>query len=154
LRERYDDPEQRLDDLKKLQELSSRFEDRTTFLAEFTLDPPTSTRDVAAARAEDKDFLVLSTIHSAKGLEWDTVFVINATEGGIPSSRALDAPAQIDEELRLFYVALTRAKTWLTVTHPRSRSGFQGNWGQSWEPPVLTRFLPTEVKRRFDVSRL
>jgi DNA helicase-2/ATP-dependent DNA helicase PcrA len=153
LRAAYDDPQQRLDDLKKLQELSSRFEDRTTFLAEFALDPPSSTRDVAEAGARDKDFLVLSTIHSAKGLEWDAVFVINATEGGIPSSRALGTPEQIDEELRLFYVALTRAKTWLTVTHPRSRSSFQGNWGQAWEPPTLTRFLPREVKRLFEASK-
>ena len=55
-----------------------------------------------------------------------------------------------DEELRLFYVALTRARTWLTVTWPRSRSSFQGNWDQP--PPELTRFLPAKIKRRFDVS--
>jgi DNA helicase-2/ATP-dependent DNA helicase PcrA len=150
LRAAYDDPEQRLDDLKKLEELAGRFEDRTTFLADFTLDPPTSTFDVARGPAADKDFLVLSTIHSAKGLEWEAVFVINATEGGIPSSRALETPGQIDEELRLFYVALTRARTWLTVTWPRSRSSFQGNWDQP--PPELTRFLPAKIKRRFDVS--
>jgi DNA helicase-2/ATP-dependent DNA helicase PcrA len=150
LRAAYDNPEQRLDDLKKLQELAGRFDDRATFLAEFTLDPPSSTEDVA--RAADKDFLVLSTIHSAKGLEWEVVFVINATEGGIPSSRALETTAQLDEELRLFYVALTRARTWLTVTYPRSRASFQGNWGQGWEAPTLTRFLPSKVQRFFEAS--
>jgi DNA helicase-2/ATP-dependent DNA helicase PcrA len=152
LRATYDDPQQRLDDLKKLQELAGRFDERTTFLAEFALDPPTSTQDVAGQSARDKDFLVLSTIHSAKGLEWDAVFVLNATEGAIPSSRAQETTAQIDEELRLFYVALTRARTWLTVTYPRSRSGFQGNWGQDWEAPTLTRFLPAKVKRLFAES--
>src|SRR5258708_35745697 len=96
-------------------------------LDDFALAPPTSTRDLAGASAQEKDFLVLSTIHSAKGLEWDAVFVLNATEGGIPSSRA-ETTAQLDEELRLFYVALTRARTWLTVSHPRSRSSFQGRW--------------------------
>ena len=134
LRQTYDEPEQRLEDLRKLRDLGERFEDRTSFLAELTLDPPTSTQDMAKASAQAKDFLVLSTIHSAKGLEWDAVFVINATEGGIPSSRA-ETPAQLDEELRLFYVSLTRARTWLTVTYPRYRSSFQGNWSGGWETP-------------------
>ena len=90
LRQTYDEPEQRLEDLRKLRDLGERFEDRASFLAELTLDPPTSTQDMARASAQAKDFLVLSTIHSAKGLEWDAVFVINATEGAIPSNRAGD----------------------------------------------------------------
>jgi DNA helicase II / ATP-dependent DNA helicase PcrA len=94
---------------------------------------------------------VLSTIHSAKGLEWDVVIVINATEGAIPSNRAMETSAQLDEELRLFYVALTRARTWLTVTYPRYRASFQGKWG-GWEPPTLTRFLPAAVRRWFQES--
>jgi len=148
LRQAYDEPEQRLDDLGKLRDLGERFEDRASFLAELTLDPPTSTQDLAGASAQAKDFLVLSTIHSAKGLEWDAVFVINATEGGIPSSRA-ETTAQLDEELRLFYVALTRARTWLTVTYPRYRSGFQGRWNAWDDLPTLTRFLPGAVRRLF-----
>lgn len=63
----------------------------------------------------------------------------------------METSAQLDEELRLFYVALTRAKTWLTVTYPRYRAGFQGNWGD-WEPPTLTRFLPAAVRRWFQES--
>jgi DNA helicase II / ATP-dependent DNA helicase PcrA len=149
LRQTYDEPEQRLEDLRKLRDLGERFEDRSSFLAELTLDPPTSTQDMARASAQTKEFLVLSTIHSAKGLEWEAVFVINATEGAIPSSRAMETSAQLDEELRLFYVALTRARTWLTVTYPRYRSGFQGNWGGGWDPPTLTRFLPAAVRRLF-----
>ena len=80
--------------------------------------------------------------------EFTSMAVINATEGGIPSSRA-ETTAQLDEELRLFYVALTRAKTWLTVSHPRTRSGIQGRWGNWDDAPTLTRFLPSKVKRLF-----
>jgi DNA helicase-2/ATP-dependent DNA helicase PcrA len=154
LRQTYDEPEQRLDDLRKLRDLAERYEDRSSFLAELTLDPPTSTQDVAGKPEKAKDFLVLSTIHSAKGLEWDAVFVINATEGGIPSNRA-ETPAQIDEELRLFYVALTRARTWLTVTYPRYRSGFQGRWGGGWDDlPQPSRFLEGKVRGRFQDERV
>lgn len=152
LRQTYDDPEQRLEDLRKLRDLGERYEDRTSFLAEFTLDPPTSTKDLAAASSQERDFLVLSTIHSAKGLEWDAVYIINATEGGIPSNRA-ETPAQLDEERRLFYVALTRARTWLTVTYPRFRSNFQGSWGTWDEPPQLTQFLSARVRRLFQEVR-
>jgi DNA helicase-2/ATP-dependent DNA helicase PcrA len=151
LRQTYDEAEQRLEDLRKLRDLGERYEDRAAFLAELTLDPPTSTQDVAGASAQVKDFLVLSTIHSAKGLEWDAVFVINATEGGIPSNRA-ETTAQLDEELRLFYVALTRARTWLTVTYPRYRSSFQGQWGGWDDLPTLTRFLPAGVRHLFQES--
>jgi DNA helicase-2/ATP-dependent DNA helicase PcrA len=153
LKQTYDEPEQRLDDLGKLRELAERYEDRASFLAELTLDPPASTRDLASASAQGKDHLVLSTIHSAKGLEWDAVFLINAIEGGIPSHRA-ESRAQIDEELRLFYVALTRARTWLTVTHPRYRSSFQGRWSGGWDDvPTLTRFLPSSVRRLFQEAK-
>jgi DNA helicase-2/ATP-dependent DNA helicase PcrA len=148
VRQTYDEPEQRLDDLHKLRDLGERYEDRAAFLAELTLDPPTSTQDLAGASERAKDFLVLSTIHSAKGLEWDAVFVINATEGGIPSHRA-ETAAQLEEELRLFYVALTRARTWLTVTYPRYRSGHQGHWSNWDDVPTLTRFLPAAVRRLF-----
>jgi DNA helicase II / ATP-dependent DNA helicase PcrA len=151
VREHYEDPEQRIEDLKKLRGLGERYEDRSAFLAELTLDPPSSTRDLAAAGAleGDKDALVLSTIHSAKGLEWEAVTVINATDGGIPSSRSMESAAQLDEELRLFYVALTRARTWLTVTYPRYRSSPQASWG-SFDQPILTRFLPASIRRLFE----
>jgi DNA helicase-2/ATP-dependent DNA helicase PcrA len=149
LRQTYDDPEQRLEDLRKLRDLGERFEDRTAFLAELSLEPPNSTQEIAGAAEQAKDYLVLSTIHSAKGLEWDAVFLINATEGGIPSSRATEA-AQIEEELRLFYVALTRARIWLTVTYPRYRASFQSHWGSGDDLPALTRFLPGTVRRLFE----
>jgi superfamily I DNA/RNA helicase len=77
---------------------------------------------------------------------------INATEGGIPSNRA-ETTAQIDEDLRLFYVALTRARTWLTVTYPRYRSSFQGRWGGWDDVPTLTRFLAGAVRGLFQEAK-
>jgi len=151
VRQNYEDPEQRIEDLRKLRGLGERYQDRSAFLAELTLDPPSSTRDLNAAGAleSDKDALVLSTIHSAKGLEWEAVTVINATDGGIPSARSMESADQLDEELRLFYVALTRARTWLTVTYPRYRSSPQASWG-GFDQPSLTRFLPATTRRLFE----
>jgi DNA helicase-2/ATP-dependent DNA helicase PcrA len=85
---------------------------------EMALDPPNSTQDFAGPPLLDDDYLVLSTIHSAKGLEWDAVFVIHAADGNIPSDMATKDTESIEEELRLFYVALTRAKSWLYVLCP------------------------------------
>ena len=87
-------------------------------LMEIALDPPSSTQDLAGPPYLDDDFLVLSTIHSAKGLEWDAVYVIHAADGNIPSDMATGGPEEIEEERRLFYVALTRAKNWLYVCCP------------------------------------
>ena len=85
---------------------------------EMALDPPNSTQDLAGPPLLDDDYLVLSTIHSAKGLEWDAVYVIHAADGNIPSDMATKNAAEIEEERRLFYVALTRAKNWLYVLLP------------------------------------
>ena len=83
---------------------------------EMALDPPNSTQDLAGPPVLDDDYLVLSTIHSAKGLEWDAVYVIHAADGNIPSDMSTgDTADGMEEERRLFYVALTRAKTWLYV---------------------------------------
>ena len=82
------------------------------------LDPPSSTQDFAGPPLLDDDYLILSTIHSAKGLEWDSVFVIHAADGNIPSDLATKVRRRIEEERRLFYVALTRAKNWLLCPCP------------------------------------
>ncbi len=87
-------------------------------LADITLDPPNSTQDLAGPPVLDEDYLVLSTIHSAKGLEWDAVYVIHAADGNIPSDMATGSAEGIEEERRLFYVALTRAKRHLCVLWP------------------------------------
>jgi DNA helicase-2/ATP-dependent DNA helicase PcrA len=80
--------------------------------------PPTSTSDLAASPYLDEDWLVLSTIHSAKGCEWDAVYLIHAADGFLPSDLATGSPEEIEEERRLVYVALTRAKDHLYVTWP------------------------------------
>src|SRR5690606_29907308 len=93
-----------------------------------------------------EDYLVLSTIHSAKGLEWDVVYVMHASDGCIPSDLATKNPEEIDEERRLFYVALTRAKDWLYVTHPlRYYFAARGPASDLYGYAQLTRFITPEV---------
>ncbi|MEN8234587.1 MAG: ATP-dependent helicase [Actinomycetota bacterium] len=115
----YDDAAARLADLGQLAALAADYASRGRFLAEITLDPPASTSDFAGPPHLDDDYLVLSTIHSAKGGEWRAVFVIHAADGNIPSDMAISDPGGIEEERRLLYVALTRAKDHLHVTVPQ-----------------------------------
>ena len=118
LEQRYDNAQARLRDLEQIEALASRAADRTQFLADLALDPPAYTQDWAGAPLLDEDYLILSTMHSAKGLEFDVVYVIHAADGNIPSDMATGRPEEIEEERRLFYVACTRARTHLYVTHP------------------------------------
>ncbi len=115
----YDDAAARLADLGQLAALASEYGTRSRFLTEITLDPPASTSDLAGPPHLDDDYLILSTIHSAKGGEWQAVFVIHAADGNIPSDMALSEPGGLEEERRLLYVALTRAKDHLHVTVPQ-----------------------------------
>jgi DNA helicase-2/ATP-dependent DNA helicase PcrA len=147
LERKYDFSEPRLRDLEQLELIASRYKSRQRMLLELTLDPPSSTQDFAGPPRLDDDYLVLSTIHSAKGLEWDAVYVIHAADGNIPSDMATRGTEEIEEERRLFYVALTRAKSWLYVCHPlryywpgrSDRHGFSQR----------TRFLPSSLLRCF-----
>ena len=107
----YDHVQPRLRDLEQLEQISGRWRSRRRMLMEMALDPPYSTQDFAGPPVLDDDYLVLSTIHSAKGLEWDAVYVIHAADGNIPSDMSTQDTAGVEEERRLFYVALTRAKT-------------------------------------------
>jgi DNA helicase-2/ATP-dependent DNA helicase PcrA len=145
---RYDNLDSRLRDLETLEVVSGRFQDRAQFLTEMTLDPPVSTQDLAGDPVLDEDYLVLSTIHSAKGLEWDCVTVIHAADGNIPSDMATESPGQIEEERRLFYVALTRAKDHLYVTVPQRYyfGRFSGD-GHSYAQP--SRFLTPKARQCF-----
>ena len=115
---RYDNAEARSHDLEQIENLSSRYQSRDRLLAELALDPPSYTQDLACLPLLDEYFLILSTIHSAKGLEWDSVFVIHAADGNIPSDMATGSPEEIEEERRLFYVACTRARADLYITWP------------------------------------
>ena len=145
---KYDHVEPRLRDLEQLEVIASRYRSRQRMLLEMTLDPPSSTQDLAGPPTLDDDYLVLSTIHSAKGLEWDAVYVIHAADGNIPSDMATKNPEEIEEERRLFYVALTRAKNWLYVCYP-----LRYYWpGRSDRHTFAqrTRFLPNELLDGFE----
>jgi DNA helicase II / ATP-dependent DNA helicase PcrA len=147
----YDAPTARLHDLDQLSALAQGYTTRARFLAEVTLDPPSSTGDLAGPPMLDEDYLVLSTIHSAKGLEWDVVHVIHASDGMIPSDMATGDDDEIEEERRLLYVAMTRARDALHVYRPmryyRRPRGLEDPHSHS----QLSRFLePPSVLETFD----
>ena len=114
----YPDGLTRLRDLDVLTNAADQTATLDAFLAELALDPPSSTADYARDPQIDDDYLILSTVHSAKGLEWDAVHVISASDGLFPSDMALGSPDGLEEERRLFYVALTRARRNLTIHVP------------------------------------
>ncbi|MEA3077655.1 MAG: ATP-dependent helicase UvrD/PcrA [Actinomycetota bacterium] len=116
---RYAGAQARKVDLEELAGLASAFPNRSRLLSELTLDPPASTSDLAGPPHLDDDYLILSTIHSAKGGEWRVVHVIHASDGNIPSDMALSEKEGLEEERRLLYVALTRAKDALYVSYPQ-----------------------------------
>jgi DNA helicase-2/ATP-dependent DNA helicase PcrA len=102
----------------QLERIAASFQTREAFLTEMALDPPAATGDLAGAPYLDEDYLVLSTIHSAKGQEWDAVHLLNVADGNFPSEFATGKPELIEEERRLLYVAMTRAKTDLHLLAP------------------------------------
>ncbi len=114
----YDNATARLRDLEQIERLAARFDDRPSLLADMALDPPAWAEDLAGPPVLDEDYLILSTMHSAKGLEWDAVYLIHAADGNMPSDMATGSVDEIEEERRLFYVACTRAKDWLYVCFP------------------------------------
>ncbi len=114
----YDAVETRVADLEQLEQISGQYPTRERFLTELTLDPPGAAGDQAGDPLLDEDYLVLSTVHSAKGQEWDAVFVLNVTDGSFPSEFAAGQPDMIEEERRLLYVAMTRARQNLSLIAP------------------------------------
>jgi DNA helicase-2/ATP-dependent DNA helicase PcrA len=146
----YDNPKPRARDLEQLEQVAARFTDRQSMLAELTLDPPASTQDLAGPPILDDDYLVLSTIHSAKGLEWEVVYVIHASDGNIPSDMSTGSDEQIEEERRLFYVAITRAKNHLYVAFPMAYYHHPGTSSDRYGLAQLTRFLAWGPEQHFD----
>jgi DNA helicase II / ATP-dependent DNA helicase PcrA len=108
----------RIGDLDQLELLSGQFPSRERFLTELSLDPPNATSDLAGQPVLDEDYLILSTIHSAKGMEWDTVYLLNVVDGSFPSEFATGKAELIEEERRLLYVAMTRARNDLLLLAP------------------------------------
>ncbi len=144
LRHRFDDAEVRLNDLVQLEHIASGYANRGTFLSALALEPPSATSDLAQGTAnEENDALVISTIHSAKGKEWEAVFVLWAADGWIPSSRSIKDTLQVEEERRLFYVALTRAKRHLHVSYPLY--AYASRWSADFALDQKSRFLDDRV---------
>ena len=114
----YDGLDTREADLEQLEQISGRYATRERFLTELTLDPPSAAGDLSGDPLLDEDYLVLSTVHSAKGQEWEAVFLLNVSDGSFPSEFATGKPALIEEERRLLYVAMTRAKQSLSLVAP------------------------------------
>jgi len=124
---------------------------REDFLTDLTLDPPQSTSDESGAPHRDDDFLILSTIHSAKGQEWKKVFVLNAVDGCIPSDLGAGSSADIEEERRLLYVAMTRAKDDLHIVTPqRFYVTQQAKHGDRNVFAIRTRFIPSAILPHFE----
>jgi DNA helicase-2/ATP-dependent DNA helicase PcrA len=119
VRAHYIDGATRVIDLDVLCDLAARAPDLRSFVADLVLDPPSSSGDLAGPPHLDDDWLVLSTIHSAKGLEWQSVHLIAAYDGNFPACMSAGSSEEIDEERRLFYVGLTRARRELAIYVPR-----------------------------------
>ena len=147
----HEDAMLRQPDLLQLVQIASTYPSRERFLTELTLDPPDSTSDRAGDPLLDEDYLILSTIHSAKGQEWKSVYILNAVDGCLPSDLATGTSAEIEEERRLFYVAMTRAKDHLHVIVPQRFfvHGQRSN-GDRHMYASRTRFIPSALLDRFE----
>ena len=138
-------------DLLQLEHIAAGYPSRTRFLTELTLDPPEATSDQAGVPHLDEDYLILSTIHSSKGQEWKSVYVLNVVDGCIPSDLGAGTTAELEEERRLLYVAMTRAKDSLHLITPHRFF----THGQSWQGDrhvyaSRTRFIPASLLHLFE----
>ena len=142
----------RRNDLLQLEAIAAGYPSRERFLTELTLDPPDATSDEAGVPLLDEDYLILSTIHSAKGQEWKSVFVLNCIDGCIPSDLGTGTSEEIEEERRLLYVAMTRAKDQLDLIMPqRCYVTQQRRNGDRHMYTQRTRFIPEAILDRFAV---
>ena len=148
---RYADAVVRAGDLDQLQRMADAYPTRAKFLTDLTLDPPSATSDEAGKPLRDEDYLILSTIHSAKGQEWKSVYVLNVVDGCIPSDMATGSAAEIEEERRLLYVAMTRAKDHLSLMLPHKFYVHQqGKRGDKHLYASRTRFIPAAITGHFE----
>ena len=154
LERKYEDAQSRQADLVQLQQIAMSYPSRERFLTELTLDPPEATSAQAGPPLLDEEYLILSTIHSAKGQEWTSVFVLNTVDGCIPSDMATGSSAEIEEERRLLYVAITRAKDQLHLIVPqRFYTHGQRSTGDRHVYASRTRFIPDLLTCHFGVAR-
>ncbi len=149
----HEDAVIRRNDLLQLEQIAAGYPSRERFLTELTLDPPDAVSDEAGPPHLDEDYLILSTIHSAKGQEWTSVFVLNGIDGCIPSDLGVGSPEEIEEERRLLYVAMTRAKDELDIMVPqRCYVTQQRRGGDRHLYAQRTRFIPEAILPFFRAS--
>lgn len=154
LTDRFADAQPRLADLVQLEQIAAGYGARERFLTELTLDPPDATSDEAGVPLLDEDYLILSTIHSAKGQEWTAVHVLNCVDGCIPSDMATGRAEEVEEERRLLYVAMTRARDHLSLMLPhRFYTHQQSPTGDRHVHAARTRFIPPNLLPHFDQTR-
>jgi DNA helicase-2/ATP-dependent DNA helicase PcrA len=149
----YDDAEIRAADILQLQQIAAGYRSRERFLTELTLEPPDATTGHARATTIDDEYTTLSTIHSAKGKEWQHVRVLNVVDGCIPSTNATRTPEEIEEERRLLHVAMTRAKDELDLIVPlrlfmHRQNGHDSGYAQA----SITRFIPKSIHHAFELK--
>jgi DNA helicase-2/ATP-dependent DNA helicase PcrA len=147
----HDDAPVRQGDLWTLRQIAGTYATRERFLTEVTLDPPGATSDEAGIPGRDDDYLILSTIHSAKGQEWKCVQVLSVVDGCIPSDMSTGSSAEIEEERRLLYVAMTRAKDELRLIVPQSfHVHAQSAYGDRHVYAARSRFIPDAIVGAFE----
>jgi DNA helicase-2/ATP-dependent DNA helicase PcrA len=152
LEDLYDFTATRRADLDQLERLAAAVPSRERFLTDLTLNPPEASGGPAGPPQKDEDYLILSTIHSAKGQEWRAVFVLNLVDGCIPSDMATDRPESIEEERRLLYVAMTRARDQLQLVQPeRFHVTGQARHGDRYVRAPRSRFVPTGLLGHFEI---
>jgi DNA helicase-2/ATP-dependent DNA helicase PcrA len=147
----HEDSETRRADLIQLEQIANGYASRERFLTELTLDPPDATSDQAGVPLLDEDYLILSTIHSAKGQEWKSVYVLNVVDGCMPSDLGAGTTAELEEERRLLYVAMTRAKEQLHLLVPqRFYVSQQSGGGDRHVYAGRSRFIPEAMTKHFE----
>lgn len=138
-------------DLLQVQHIAQGHASRERFVTELTLDPPEASSDESGAPHRDEDYLILSTIHSSKGQEWNAVHILNVVDGCLPADMATGRAAEIEEERRLLYVAMTRARDRLDLWVPqRFHITQQRAWGGGHLYALRSRFVPDELLVHFD----
>jgi DNA helicase-2/ATP-dependent DNA helicase PcrA len=149
----HEDADTRKDDLLQLEQIAGGYASRERFLTELTLDPPDATSDQAGVPLLDEDYLILSTIHSAKGQEWRSVFMLNVVDGCIPSDLGTGSTPELEEERRLLYVGMTRARDNLTLITPqRFFTHGQNAQGDRHVYASRTRFIPATLLQFFETA--
>lgn len=151
LKDKYDDFSKREKDLDHFEYLSTQYSNLEDFISDLALEPPDASVEGMYKKNSDDEALTISTIHSAKGLEWDSVFIIGSVDGRFPSAYSFNSEEEMDEELRLMYVATTRAKNNLYITYPVDMYDYSMNMVLS-KPSRFLDGIPDDILERWDIT--